>query len=57
MKDAPEWYIVNWAILFFAFGVAVFGYFFAKDLDALVGGYLMATVVAVIALLKAKPES
>jgi membrane protein YdbS with pleckstrin-like domain len=57
MNKTPEWLIVNWGILLFAVIVAVVGYFFAKDLDALAAGFLMSVIVAVIALLKAKPES
>jgi len=53
MKDIPEWQIACCLALIFGFGVAVFGYFWAKDKDALAGAWIMTLIVAVVALWKA----
>jgi hypothetical protein len=54
MKDASGWLIACLMLLIFASAVTVFGYFFAADKDALLGGCLTFGIVAWVCWAKAR---
>lgn len=54
MKDSSSWLIACLMLLIFATAVTVFGYFFAADKDALLGGCIIFGICAWVLWMKAK---
>jgi membrane protein YdbS with pleckstrin-like domain len=54
MEKASEMVIFFGLLWIFAVGIAVFGYFFGEDKDALAGAFLMMAVMSAVLWSKAK---